>query len=147
MTQIRQLAAALREQIGTRDPFALCEALGIAVLFTDLPPITKGFFFVLQGKKIINISQHLPEEERRAVCAHELGHALLHPTANTPFLAANTNLVVGRYEREADYFSACLLLDDWGDSWEGCTLEHLAAEGQLPLPTVQLWAEINREEP
>ena len=117
MTQIRDLARGIREQYGTRNPFVLCERMDIAVLFADLPEITKGFFFVLRGKRVINLSLSLPEEERAAVCAHELGHALLHPTSNSPFLASNTNLVVGRYEREADYFSACLLLDDPDESF------------------------------
>lgn len=143
MTHIRTLADGLRRQYGTSDPFALCERLGIAVLFTDLPQITKGFFFVLRDQPIINLNQTLAEEEKAAVCAHELGHALLHPTSNSPFLASNTNLILGRFEREADYFSACLLLDDSVEPHGECTLQQLAWEHHLPVRVVQLWAQIN----
>ena len=145
MTHIRTLADGLRRQYGTRDPFALCERLGIAVLFTDLPRITKGFFFVLRDTPIINLNQSLAEEEKAAVCAHELGHALLHPTSNSPFLASNTNLVLGRFEREANYFSACLLLDDLVEPRGECTLQQLAWEYNLPVHVVQLWVQINND--
>lgn len=143
MTRIRRLASELRQRYGTRDPFILCEKMGIAVLFTDLPQITKGIFFTLHGKRIINLSQSLDEREARGVCAHELGHAMLHPTSNYPFMSLHTNLVMGRYEREAEYFSACLLLDELDEQGEDCTVEQLAAEHHLPTHVVQLWAQVN----
>ena len=143
MTRIRRLASEIRQRYGTRDPFALCDQMDIAVLFTDLPQITKGVFFTVHGKPIINLSLSLDERETRGVCAHELGHALLHPTSSYPFLSFNTNLVLGRYEREAEYFSACLLLDELDETEEDLTVEQLAAEHHLPIHVVQLWAQIN----
>lgn len=143
MTYIRDLARSIRNQYGTDNPFVLCDKMDIAVLFTDLPEITKGFFFVLRGKRIINLNLSLAEEEKTAVCAHELGHAILHPTSNSPFLSSNTNLILGRYEREADYFSACLILDDLDKLCRDCTMEQLAGEYNLPLRVVRLWAQIN----
>ena len=44
--------------------------------------------------------------------AHELGHAVLHPKANTPFLRDNTLFSVSRLEREANCFAAELLCPD-----------------------------------
>ncbi len=58
------------------------------------------------------ISNTLRSPDDRACAAHELGHALLHRGVNTFFLSENTNLVCGRYEREADLFAAALLLDE-----------------------------------
>ena len=143
MTHIRHLARQLRQQYGPRDPFLLCEQMDIAVLYTDLPLITKGIFFSISGRRVINLSLSLAEQEKTAVCAHELGHAVLHPANNYPFLSSNTNLVLGRYEREADYFSACLLLDDLEAPSEDCTIEQLAMERNLPLQVVELWAQSN----
>ena len=47
--------------------------------------------------------------EKRFTCAHELGHALLHPNVNTPFLRENTFLSINKLEREANLFAPCLL--------------------------------------
>jgi Zn-dependent peptidase ImmA (M78 family) len=41
-----------------------------------------------------------------------LGHAVLHPRANTPFLKANTFFSVERIEREANEFAVELLMPD-----------------------------------
>lgn len=49
---------------------------------------------------------------QRFVCAHELGHAVLHPRSNTPFLRANTLFSVEKLEVEANTFAVELLLSD-----------------------------------
>lgn len=49
------------------------------------------------------------KERQRQVCAHELGHAILHPKSNTPFLRANTLYSVNKLETEANRFMALLL--------------------------------------
>lgn len=49
---------------------------------------------------------------QRFVCAHELGHAVLHPGLNTPFMKANTLLSTDRIEREANTFAVELLMPD-----------------------------------
>ena len=72
MTHIRHLARQLRQQYGTRDPFLLCEQMDIAVLYTDLPLITKGIFFSISGRRVINLSLSLAEQEKTAVCAMNL---------------------------------------------------------------------------
>ena len=45
-------------------------------------------------------------------CAHELGHAILHPNASTPFLRSNTLLSVDKLEQEANLFATILLIPD-----------------------------------
>lgn len=44
--------------------------------------------------------------------AHELGHAIMHPDANTPFLRKCTGLLISKMEIEANKFAAELLIDD-----------------------------------
>ena len=45
-------------------------------------------------------------------CAHELGHALLHPNVSTPFLRRNTLFSVDRLEKEANKFAVELMIPD-----------------------------------
>ena len=61
---------------------------------------------------IIYIDRELDEPEARWVCAHELGHALLHRGYNRIFMDQHTYFPVNRYEIEADRFAVDLLYDD-----------------------------------
>lgn len=49
---------------------------------------------------------------QRFVCAPELGHAILHPGPNTPFLKKNTFFSIDKIEVEAKTFAVELLLTD-----------------------------------
>ena len=46
------------------------------------------------------------------ICAHELGHAIFHPDANTPFLKRNTLFSTDRIEVEANLFAVHLLFSE-----------------------------------
>ncbi len=50
--------------------------------------------------------------ELKYTCAHELGHALLHPNTSTPFLQSKTLLSVDKLEIEANTFAVHLLIPD-----------------------------------
>ncbi len=107
-----KLTEELKSKYKTADPFELCRCLGFLVIRTDLPKSVRGFFMETADGVSVVISNTLPSPVDRACAAHELGHALLHRGINTFFLSENTNLVGGRYEREADLFAAALLLDE-----------------------------------
>jgi len=62
--------------------------------------------------KFIHINECLPEYQIRFVAAHELGHALLHPKVNTPFMRSCTYFCVNKYEIEANAFAVRLLISD-----------------------------------
>lgn len=62
--------------------------------------------------KQIHINHALSEQMQLLTCAHELGHALLHPNANTPFLRNSTMLSVDKMEIEANNFAMELLIDE-----------------------------------
>ena len=108
MERIKELARQLAERFGTADPFALCAALDITVLPVGLPPGVRGFYGCVHGARILYLNGALEENERRTVCAHELGHALLHEGHNALFLRERTDFVMERYEREADLFAGYL---------------------------------------
>ena len=112
MNQIESLCEKLKQEFGTSDPFELCGRMGVIVLFVKLPMHIKGFYCNMADHRMVYINNRLKEGEQRMVCAHELGHALLHAELNVMFINQYTNLKTVRYENEADYFSACLLIDD-----------------------------------
>lgn len=61
---------------------------------------------------VIYIDDALDDHVARFVCAHELGHAMLHRGENRIFMDANTLFVTSRFETEADHWAADLLLSD-----------------------------------
>lgn len=107
-TEAKGLVARWR----TRDPFVLCDQLGIHVIECDLPANISGFYQCMYGTKIIYLNSLLGNIRKNVVCAHELGHAVLHEHLNSLFMQESGNFVTGRYECEADLFCAELLIDD-----------------------------------
>lgn len=119
----------------TNDPFELCEYLNIRVLFCDLPESVRGFYHALRGHQLIYLNQEAPEEEQREVCAHELGHAVLHDSINSLFLEETGCFNRGRLEREADQFCAELLV---GEPEEGESAGALARRSGVSEQLVRL---------
>lgn len=111
---IRRQVEQLLEQYGQRDPFALCGLLEIEVLYHPLGDKLKGYFFYHSGIRIIVVNRELPEEMQRVVCAHELGHALLHQELASLNAMQELNLFdrSARPELEANLFAAELLIPD-----------------------------------
>ena len=116
---IYEKAKELIETHETRDPFRLCKELGIILLFVPLVRVN-GFYQRYNGQDIIYINQDLTYDEKRLVCAHELGHAILHSDINTIFLET-LQQVETKYELEANAFAINLLYED------------LNLSGELPL--------------
>ena len=108
---IRKKVAYLNKKYGTRNPFDLAACLGIIVIFEDLGAIN-GYYNKQLRMKQIHINQNLPEHIQKLTCAHELGHALIHPNSNTPFLRNSTFYSVDKFEIEANTFAAELLISD-----------------------------------
>ncbi|HFU7053761.1 ImmA/IrrE family metallo-endopeptidase [Bacillus cereus] len=108
---IKQYALQIAEKYGTTNPFEIAGRKNIIVLFEDLGN-TLGFYNTYKRIKFIHINNKIDEIIQQFVCAHELGHALLHPKANTPFLRNQTFFSVNRLEIEANTFAVELLLTD-----------------------------------
>jgi len=104
-------ADSLVRKYGTRDPFRIADALGISVVRVPLSGI-RGFFHKMKRCKLIFLDDNLNDPDARFVCAHELGHALLHRGYNRIFMDSHTYFAVNRYEIEADQFAVDLLYDD-----------------------------------
>lgn len=93
----------------TNNPFDIADHKNIIVRFTPLGS-TLGFYMKHVRHQVITLNSDMDESLRRFVCAHELGHALLHPDKNTPFLHKNTLLSREKIEREANEWAVRLIL-------------------------------------
>jgi Zn-dependent peptidase ImmA (M78 family) len=108
---IRKKTNTLKKKYGTNDPFDIAKYLGIKVIFEPLGSIS-GYYNKQLRMKQIHINHDLSDHDQLFTCAHELGHAIMHPDANTPFLRKRTGLLVSKMEIEADKFATELLIDD-----------------------------------
>ncbi|ACJ77382.1 MULTISPECIES: ImmA/IrrE family metallo-endopeptidase [Bacillus cereus group] len=108
---IKEYVLYIAEKHTTTDPFEIASCKDISVMFENLGN-TLGFYSTYKRMKFIHINNQIDEITQRFVCAHELGHALLHPKANTPFLRNQTLFSVDRLEVEANTFAVELLLSD-----------------------------------
>lgn len=109
--QIKQIVEKLVKKHGTNNPFEIASQKGIVLLFEQLGGIY-GYHHTFKRVNIIHINSELDDSTQRFVCAHELGHAVLHPELNTSFLRKNTLFCMDKVEREANEFAVELLLPD-----------------------------------
>ncbi|HHY74092.1 MAG TPA: ImmA/IrrE family metallo-endopeptidase [Bacillus bacterium] len=112
MSWINEIVQDLIEKYRTNNPFELADYLNVHVVFWDLHEEVNGFYKYDRRNKYIIINNNLDETSQKFTCAHELGHAKLHPRTNTPFLRKNTFFSTGKIEREANEFATYLLLYD-----------------------------------
>ena len=107
----------LISRYGTRDPFRICREKGIEIMFRDDFTGQKGAFSLMLNVPFIFINNNLSDEMKRIVCAHELGHAMLH----RKLCRKRKNQTIYEYEifdirdsieYEANIFAANLLIDE-----------------------------------
>ncbi|MBA4538762.1 ImmA/IrrE family metallo-endopeptidase [Bacillus aquiflavi] len=71
-----------------------------------------GYYNSYKRIHFIHINNSISDSLQKFVCAHELGHAILHHDANTPFLKKNTFYSTEKIEAEANAFAVELLIPD-----------------------------------
>lgn len=137
---LKKVAQDLINRYKTSDPFEIASCLNIHVIEWDLHKEINGYYKYDRRNKYIVINKNLDNEWQRVVCAHELGHAILHTRINTPFMKENTFLSVNKIEREANRFAAELLVPD--DSFkEMNTIYEIASIHNVPIELVFLKCE------
>ena len=138
---IRKKVQQLIRRHGTNNPERLARTMGINVIYIDLGGSVYGTYLKYKRVKTILIdAERTPEHLRRFVLAHELGHAVCTPDANTSWISAYTlALNTDRIEREANTFAVELLLpDDFVRENEGCSIYQLARLRGVPEGLVEL---------
>jgi len=117
----------------TRSPYELADATNIIIHKNELGSIL-GYYYKAYRTKHIALNSNLvsggPEE--RYVLAHELGHSIMHPNANTPFLKSNTYLSVDKMELDANKFAMIYLISD-------DDIKEVIEYQYTPEMLVQLW--------
>lgn len=105
--------AHLIKKCGTRDPVDICGQLHIRVCYKELGAI-KAFYFYQSRIKTVVINSRISRTVGRILCAHELGHAVLHGDLATMRGFQEMELFdsVASTEYEANLFAAELLIDD-----------------------------------
>ncbi|WP_205597383.1 ImmA/IrrE family metallo-endopeptidase [Neobacillus thermocopriae] len=112
MNWIKQQVKNIVQTYKTNCPFEVSKSKNIHVVFWNLHHEIWGFYKYERRNRFIFINNNLEIHQQRYVCAHELGHAILHTKVNTPFLRTNTLYSVDKIEREANEFAVNLLLFD-----------------------------------
>lgn len=135
-SDIRRRVKQLIEEYKTIEPEELALGMGIGVLSCELPQATKGFCLMLSQGTAIVVNQNLSLIERRACVAHELGHAVLHKGFNYMFMSQNTQMVTGKFEREANLFAAYLILES-ENVCEGETIENFSRKNHLSYKALE----------
>lgn len=140
---IENTAHTIVEKYGTSSPFSLCDCMGVPVIKMEIPDCMKGFCFKNRtGGHVIVLSDRLSRRESSYCCAHELGHVVLHPKMNVQAIKDLTHLCAQKYEREADFFAACLFIDpnleEWNETYTPLTIQQIASLSGLPKRIVEL---------
>lgn len=123
---VRDTVTMLVKKHKTRNPFEIIKGMNVIVLFVPLVDV-RGFYQYFQRNNIIYINENLSESEKLFVCAHELGHMLMHKKANCLYMDTHTNFNTNKYEIEANKFALELLLPDAElHQYQELTLEQLS---------------------
>lgn len=112
MQYILDKAKSVLEEFGGRDVFETAENSGVKVWFRALGGL-KGFYVFENNCRYIVINDELDEVTQSVVCAHELGHDMLHRGLSGGGIRENTLFLANdKTEREANLFAAEMLLTD-----------------------------------
>lgn len=105
-------AERVLNEFGGGNIFETAENSGANVWFRDLGEL-KGFYVCENGCRYIVINEGLDDITRAVVCAHELGHDMLHRELSAGGIRENTLLLSSnKTEREANLFAAAVLIPD-----------------------------------
>lgn len=106
---IHSLAESIVKKYHTRNPFEIIKEKNVILIYAPLVDV-RGFYQYFQRNHLIYIDENLPEYEKKFVCAHELGHMLMHKKANAVYMDTKTCFNTNKYEIEANTFAAELLI-------------------------------------
>lgn len=114
--EICDAVAMVKRKYDESDPFRLCRAMGIKLIFQPMgkaPDAVKGFFLESKRIRTITINSDLPEIIQRIIVAHEICHAMFHRRSGIhafhEVALFDQNSIM---EKEANLFAAEYLLSD-----------------------------------
>ena len=109
--EIIDLANDIKTTWKTKNPFEIAHRLGILVMIRDskVKDFTAQTIQTDGYPTIISINKRYSDTGKSVLCAHELGHALLH-TGTNHFKVTETNMRTN-VEYEANLFAVALLFE------------------------------------
>lgn len=108
--EIVNMAKKIKFEFGD-DPLIICEELGIDINYIKLnPKFYKAYTICVNDNPVININEVFTGLSTKILCAHELGHALMHAKQNTINQFEDDHNGICEYE--ANLFAVSLLFDD-----------------------------------
>lgn len=112
MRHILDKAEEILDKFGGKNIFETAENSGAIVWERPLGGL-KGFYLFENGFRYIVINEELDKVTKTVVCAHELGHDMLHRELSEGGIRENTLFLNGnKTEREANLFAAEVLIPD-----------------------------------
>ncbi|MCM1988797.1 ImmA/IrrE family metallo-endopeptidase [Oceanirhabdus seepicola] len=108
--KIIQLANSLKIKYGTKDPIELCKNLKIKISTTKIKPeIFPAYILHVSENPSIVLNEHYTINSQKILCAHELGHALLHKENILNQFKGDSSSE--KIEYEANLFAVALLFN------------------------------------
>ena len=103
----------IKDNWQTNDPYTIAEHLGIQVIFSDSlgKDFTAHTVRFSNYPTLITINNNYSDLSKKILCAHELGHALLHSDVLVNHFAVNSSNIHTAAEWEANLFALALLSD------------------------------------
>ena len=98
----------------SRDPFQIADTLGIQIQMVKDFTVLKGVYMILHDVPWIFINDNLDERMKQIVCAHEIGHHMLHQDLVKETILQEFHMFdrKNRPEYEANVVAAEILLPD-----------------------------------
>lgn len=123
---VRESVLSTIRKCKSSSPYDIADALNINVNRCELGNI-HGYYYKVFRIKYINLNCNLSRHDERFVLSHEIGHAVMDPNSNTPFLKASTYLSVDKLEIRANKFALELLIpDEQLLNYNNCSTEQLS---------------------
>lgn len=137
-SKIRGIVNKLIKKYKTNNPYELASYLNIILIEKPLGAMS-GSYFYINRNKVIFLNSSLTDYEKILVLAHEIGHSILHKNRNCYFIKNKTLLLTSKIEKEANIFTAELLINDnLFLQYEGFTLTQIGCMENIPVELLKL---------
>lgn len=112
--EINKRVRTIIRKTGTSDPFEIAREMGIMIRYSNEFTELKGLYTIIKRKRVIILNANITRQKQKIVCAHELGHDILHRqfAKNSIFQEFTLYDMTARPEYEANMFAAELLISD-----------------------------------
>ena len=114
LQKIYRLGEELVADANSRDPFQIADEIGLQIQMVKDFTVLKGVYMILHEVPWAFINDNLDEQLKRIVCAHEIGHHVLHQDLVRQTMLQEFSLFdrKNRPEYEANVIAAEILLPD-----------------------------------